>query len=254
MDGEKRPNYKQRDKSNNVVPEKPPSGDSTSPSTERRCYKCKQTGHLRRDCPSKPEAPGHKSGVHMIASSSSSSTNPQESEFTEAQLEKLLAEKRLAREKEALSHSQTSAITASEKRAGAVGSLVYVEVLIEGVPVSVMLDTGAQSTIISLSTLHAVNKSLLQQGKKLPPLELPTVRLYGKDGPKGGKELTITAQISLTFVNGNKSVSVPVFIQPDSEQACLLGVNVIPALGLKCLVMMEALYCLAMTSLMITPH
>ena len=28
-------------------------------------------------------------------------------------------------------------------------------------------------------------------------------------------------------------VTVPVFVQPDSEQACLLGMNVIPHLGIK---------------------
>ena len=230
-DGEKRsnPHPKQKDKGNHA--EKPPSpSDPSSLNSERRCYKCKQTGHLRRDCPSKPEAPGRKAGVSMVTSPESQGPT-----FTEAELEKLLAEKRLAREKDALSHSQNSVVTAVGERADAVGSLVYVEVYVEGVPISAMLDTGAQSTIISRSTLHAVNKSLLQQGQRLPELELPTVRLYGKVGPKGGKELTITAQISLTFTSGNKSVSVPVFVQPDSEQVCLLGVNVISALGFKVL-------------------
>lgn len=97
--------------------------------------------------------------------------------------------------------------------------------------------TGSQSTIISRSTLHALNRNLhvLQEGKKLPPLELPTARLYGKDGPKGGRELVITAQISLSFSVDGKSVRVPVFVQPDSEQACLSGINAMSALGFKVL-------------------
>ena len=93
-----------------------------------------------------------------------------------------------------------------------------------------MVDTGAQSMIISQSTLHAVNQHLKQQGHELPPLELPTVRLYGKDEEKGGKELLITAQVPLLLSLGDKSVSVPVFVQPDSDQACLLGINGISVL------------------------
>lgn len=49
---------------------------------------------------------------------------------------------------------------ASEGKAGVIGPLLEVEVKIEGVPVKALLDTGAQSTIISRSTLHAVAKHL----------------------------------------------------------------------------------------------
>ena len=61
------------------------------------------------------------------------------------------------------------------------------------------VDTGAQSTIISCSTLHAVGCHLTQNGCPLPTLEKPTVRLYGKDGPDGGQQLTITAQLELSL-------------------------------------------------------
>ena len=80
-----------------------------------------------------------------------------------------------------------------------------------------MLDTGAQPTIISRSALHDIDRDLHEAGKKLPPLELPTVRLFGKDGQEEGKELCITAQVPLTFQLKSKSVTVPVFIQPNSE-------------------------------------
>jgi len=90
----------------------------------------------------------------------------------------LLAERRLNREKQELvSSSQTYLVNASEERAEAVGTLLHVDVCIEGVSVLAMVDTGAQFTIISQSTLHAVNRHLKQQGRELPPLELPTVRL-----------------------------------------------------------------------------
>ena len=58
-------------------------------------------------------------------------------------------------------------------------------------------------------------------------------RLYGKDGKKGGKELRITAQVTLTFTLDGQSANVPVFVQPDSSQDCLLGTNAMPFLGIK---------------------
>ena len=64
-------------------------------------------------------------------------------------------------------------------------------------------------------------------------MEIPTARLYGKDGKKGGKALYITAQVQLTLTLKSKSVAVTVFVQPDSEQECLLGMNVIPLLGIE---------------------
>ena len=45
----------------------------------------------------------------------------------------------------------------------------------------------------------------------------------------------ITAQVPLLLSLGDKSVSVPVFVQPDSDQACLLGINAIPVLGISVL-------------------
>jgi len=158
-------------------------------------------------------------------------------DLTEDQLEKLLAEKRLNREKQELvNDGEVNTVGASGIHAAqAVGSSLHVDIQIEGVPVTAMVDTGAQSTIISRSTLHDVNRRLKQQGQELPPLELPTVRLYGKDGNKGGKELVITAQVPLTLSLGDKAVSVPVFVQPDSVQTCLLGINAIPLLGISIL-------------------
>lgn len=58
------------------------------------------------------------------------------------------------------------------------------------------------------------------------------MRLFGKDGRSGGRELTITAQLGITIEADGESTVVPVFVQPGSEQQCLLGMNVLPALGL----------------------
>ena len=79
---------------------------------------------------------------------------------------------------------------------------------------------------ISRAFLHQIGKRLRRLGHSLP-----MVRLYGKGGKENGKELTISAQTSLTFAADGKIATVPVFIQPDSEVLCLLGMNVLPALG-----------------------
>ena len=98
-----------------------------------------------------------------------------------------------------------------------------------------MVDTVAQSTIISRSTLHSIGRHLHQNGHPLPILAKPTVRLFGKDGPGGGRQLTITAQLQLTFTVDGESVNVLVFVQPNSEQPCLLGMIAISTLGITIL-------------------
>ena len=56
--------------------------------------------------------------------------------------------------------------------------------------------------------------------------------MYGKDGPKGGPELLVTAETNLTLMVDGETVLIPVFIQPVSSQACLLGMNAAQPLGL----------------------
>ena len=114
---------------------------------------------------------------------------------------------------------------------GAVGPILYLEVTVEGQPVTTVADSGSQATIISRAFLHQISEHLHCEGRTLPKLEMPTVQLYGKGGKEGGKELIISAQSYLTFAADDRMVTVPVFIQPDSEVLCLLGMNVLPALG-----------------------
>ena len=88
-----------------------------------------------------------------------------------------------------------------------------------------MVDKGFQSTIISRATLQKVAAKLQEQGKEIPKLRLPSVKLYGKDGDNDRNELHIVAEVTLTFEADGKSVSAPVFVQPNIEQSCLLGMN-----------------------------
>ena len=202
---------------------------------------------MLRDCPFRGDTPGRNApasatvvgkreapGRNTLANANAIEATllpGRPEDLTEIQLEQLLAEKWLRKENAELpTGSQANVVRASKEKDGGIGTLLHVEVLIEGLPVKAMIDTGAQSTIISRATLHDVCRHLKQQ--QLPPLEKLTVRLYGKDGPKKGRELVVTAQVSLLFSLGSKSVSIPVFAQQDSEQPCLLGINAIPALGI----------------------
>ena len=216
-------------------------------STQKRVFhgiyhRCEQYGHSARNCPGPPsgrsayEAHG-RSTTETTSRTSAVESNPKPEELTEEQLEDLLSQRRLQREQALLSDSTSTAssVTASEKDSRAVGPTVYIDLLINGEPVRAMVDTGAQSTIISRSMLHAIGCRAKSEGHPLPVLVQPSVRLYGKDGKGGGRELMITAELQVTLEADCKSTCVSVFVQPNSEQKCLLGMNAIPSLGISVL-------------------
>ena len=99
---------------------------------------------------------------------------------------------------------------------GAVGPTLLLDVCVEGVEVAAVVDTGAQSTIISRSLLHKIKKHLSNQGKSLPSLEFPLPFLYGK----GGNRLHITARVNLTIAADGSSVNVPVSNLTVHKSAC----------------------------------
>ena len=225
------------------------------PIHERTCYNCNKVGHLSRDCKlhtvktkKQWEAPGRgskersapKSSCSAVLESvvSESDTKPVSSsgELSTKQLRELLTQRQLQDEQNMLD-SGTNVVNADtigvkEEGPKAVGPTLFLKVQVGGVPVEAMVDTGSQSTIISRSLLHKIGRCRKSKGKPLPALEKPTARLFGKDGEGGGKELTITAQIEVDIEADGECVRVPVFVQPQSGQECLLGMNVIPALGL----------------------
>ena len=92
---------------------------------------------------------------------------------------------------------QENAVISVVQVSSAVGMTPYLDILVEGVPVKALVDSGSQSTIVSRSLLHEVAKKLCSQKKILPKLSPPRVKLYGKDGHKGKRELDITAQTEL---------------------------------------------------------
>lgn len=81
--------------------------------------------------------------------------------------------------------------------------------------------------------MHSVIGQVQSSGEQVPQLELPSAHLYGKDGDKDKKQLYITAKVALPITLGSMIATVPVFILPDNKQACLLGMNAIPLLGVQ---------------------
>ena len=111
---------------------------------------------------------------------------------------------------------------------GAVGPSYWLQISVEGVVVPALVDTGSQSTIISRSLLHKVFCHLKKAGRGLPKLDYLCIKFK----EKGGHPITVTAQVPFILAVDDRSISVPVIVQPDSEQECLLGSNVLPSLGI----------------------
>ena len=101
----------------------------------------------------------------------------------------MLAKVRLEKEASLLHKQSAEVDTISAEictTTNAVGPTIYhyVDLIVEGVPVQAMVNTGSQSTILSRNFLHKIGKHLTSQEKPLPCLKVPTVRLYGKNGKK----------------------------------------------------------------------
>ena len=216
-----------------TLPQRPSDGVSKKQFT---CYRCHGVGHLARNCTRPPrsakqqESPGRSDTSNSRVSAVEASHIADD--LTVEQLEELLSRKRLVEEQKGLKDklSTVSAVTASATDVGAIGPTLFLSVSIEGEKVEAMVDCGSPTTIISRSLLYSIARNMQSQGRKPPELTRPVLKLYGKDGKR---ELVITAQTTLTIEADGESACVPVFIQPDSEQPCLLGMNALPSLGLS---------------------
>ena len=143
-------------------------------------------------------------------------------ELSDEQLEEELAKCRLGKEREILDTTGSVQVVTGK----VIGPTMVVDVEVEGVLVSAVVDTGSQSTIVLRPFLHKVKRhSVESKGKAMPELELPGTTFYRKSGAP----LEITARVSLSISVDGKTVKAPV--QPHSEQDCLLGSNVLGPLG-----------------------
>ena len=112
---------------------------------------------------------------------------------------------------------------------------MYVDLTIEGIPVQVMADTGSQSTIISHDIIAQSWQTLGTSGITIAPASGTNCMIvsYGKDRKKTKSELKIWAEALLTMEADDAQIQTLVFIQPDSDQPCFLGMNAAPSLNLQ---------------------
>ena len=72
------------------------------------------------------------------------------------------------------------------------GPTLFLDLEIEGVPVEAVMDCRSPATIISRRMLHEIARNLRRTGKPLPEMSKPSIKVYGKDGKRGGHELVYT--------------------------------------------------------------
>ena len=184
-----------------------------------QCDACHKYGHIASQCRSRR----NRSEAAGRSRENSSRTLATTASLTDDELKEELARRQLQKEQQLLTDtSEVQAVTGE-----AVGPTLSMDVNVEGVVVPAVVDTGSKSTVISRSLLHNIKRHLLRKGEPMPELELPKTTLYGASG----SPLEITARVNLLFSVDGKSARVLVFIHPNSLQECLLGMNVLPALG-----------------------
>ena len=119
---------------------------------------------------------------------------------------------------------QADAVTTEVGTPGTLGPILYPEVTVKG--------NLSQQLLLLIASLYHISCILVsdQQALALPGSHTAKVgnTSYTTEGDRGGgKELIITAQISLTF---QMMATVQAFIEPYSEMLCSLGMNVLPPL------------------------
>ena len=166
--------------------------NTNAPCTRQRveCHRCKNLGHYAQECPfraNKSESLGQSTSRSATLTAVPVETNSSLGSFSIEQLEQHLAQRRLSSELSLMQmvsqgDAHVGVVMSDGVMSDIVGPTPYLDVVVEGVPVKALVDSGSQSTLISRSMLHRVAAKLRAGGGQLPKLTLPTVKLYGKDG------------------------------------------------------------------------
>ena len=125
-----------------------------------------QYGHIARNCLQRrrqgPEAPGRQENINPKSQDSLEVHSV--SDCTDQELEQELRRRRLDKEQK-LADGTSPVVNVVT---GAIGSVYQVDVSLEGLAVSTIVDTGSQSTIISRAFLHKVFAHIRNSGN-VPP-------------------------------------------------------------------------------------
>ena len=137
----------------------------TNPSPNPVCFNCYHSGHIARNC-RKPrpnaEAVGRQKVLSLVA------------EISDEQLQVELASRKLARKEQLLQAAQPSIVNMVE---GASGPTLVLDIQVEGLNATAVVDTASNSTIISQTLLHDIKFHLRSMGNPVPKLERPCLTL-----------------------------------------------------------------------------
>ena len=180
------------------------------------CHHCGGKGHMQRSCPLK----GRTEPVEASGKRDSK------------EVKELTASRKDALEEE-LAELKTLGVCA---RAGelAIGPRVEVEVLVDGLPVKALVDTGSPVTILSSSCFFQIHKSQTPEGEDWKERvraarRKPSIGLKAYD--KG--RVQVDAETNVTLSRGRHSVTATVLVQCEAPQTLLLGTDLMGALGIK---------------------
>ena len=138
-----------------------------------QCNYCHRFRHIAKYCRKKLKKNAEASGKSTGNTPKALATT---AELSDEQLEEEIAKRRLGKEREMLDTTGSVQVVTGK----AIGPTMVVDVEVEGVLVSAVVDTGSQSTIVLRPFLHKVKRYLEGKGKAMPEssqVRLPTERV-----------------------------------------------------------------------------
>jgi hypothetical protein len=214
----------------------PPSQTSAQgEGSARKCFNCGLEGHLIRACP----YPKTKKDTKAKGRKEGTVTAIHEAETPEHRVEKLRRSLREAEMKIAV--GQTSGVlrnvsTACDGRP----HLGPVDVEVNGVKTTALVDTGSPATIISLDfVLHILADKRDRSLTSAQWRESTLRKFFALDvslKSYGGHRVDILSQIPLQMKLDNKCAEAVVLVQKEAPNQLLLGTDVQPKLGIALVV------------------
>ena len=178
------------------------------------CHHCGGKGHMRRSCPLK----GRTEPVEASGKCDSQ------------EVKELTALRKDALEEE-LAELKTLGVYACAGEL-AIGPRVEAEVLVDGLPVKALVDTGSPVTILSSSCFFQIHKSQTPEGEDWKERvraarRKPSIRLkaYGEG------RVQVDAETDVILSRGRHSMMATVLVQCKAPQTLLLGTDLMGARG-----------------------
>ena len=205
------------------------------------CFKCRQPGHVARNCRQGtryPEASGRQTAPRTAAVSPDSETVQQAGKGSDVS-------GKASRWMHGVCHASQGGDPPEQStfQPLSLGPTPKIPVIVEGIEVEALVDTGCPATIISKTLCRHIldgghnqensavcNEHRCQMEKKLH-LSEPSLQLHAYCGT----QLSIGAEITVTLVAGEYEAKDVVLVQENTPVDLLLGTNLMPKLGIKVL-------------------